>query len=58
MFIPLVLCDSNVFKIVTELFTFSSYCLLFIASFLYCMWLPIWRIKLYNYAEEAAQYTQ
>ena len=39
--------NSNVLNIVTELFTFSSYCLLYIASFLYCMWLPIWRIKLY-----------
>ena len=34
-------------KSVTEFFTFlSSYCLLYIA-FLYFMWLPIWRIKLY-----------
>ena len=38
----------NVLKVVTELFTFSSYCLLYIASVLYCMWLPIWRIKLYK----------
>ena len=40
--------NSNVLlKIVTELFTFSSFCSLYIA-FLYCiMWLPIWRIKLY-----------
>jgi len=51
MFIPLILCDQLecvVEKIVTELFTFSSFCLLYIA-FLYCMWLPIWRIKLYIY---------
>jgi len=49
MFIPLVLCDQ--LECVVEnlwlnyLFS-SSYSLLYIA-FLYCMWLPIWRIKLY-----------
>jgi len=49
-----------VLKIVTELFTFSSYCLLYIASFLYCVWLPIWRIKLYillSYRSTSKMYT-
>jgi len=49
MFIPLVLCDQLecvVENLWLNYLLFSSYCLLYIA-FLYCMWLPLWRIKLY-----------
>jgi len=50
MFIPLILC--NQLECVVEncdwIIYFSLFCLLY-TVFLYCMWLPIWRIKLYIY---------
>jgi len=60
MFIPLVSCDQ--LECVVEdcdwiiyFFIILFAGLLYIASFLYCMWLPIWRIKLYIYNGQVAE---